>query len=169
MEKRRVLKKGRVVITRKGDFVLKLANNIVKKLKPYCKKIEIVGSIRRGEKEPIDIDIVVIPKNKQSKGDIEKIISKNGKLVRHGEKVISYLIEGVKIEIYYTDVGSLGAALFSYTGPSGLGIGMRMYAKKKGLKLNQYGLFKDKKKIAGKTEKEIYDILGKEYKKPEKR
>ena len=43
--------------------VTKLAERIVKYLKPYCQRIQIAGSIRRGEKNPRDIDIVLIPKN----------------------------------------------------------------------------------------------------------
>ena len=169
MKQIKVIKKGRVVITRKGSFVIKLADKIVSKLKSFCKKIQIVGSIRRKEKEPIDIDIVIIPKNKKSKEEIEKVLFDKGKLVRHGEKLMSYIVQGVKIEIYFTDADSWGATLLSYTGPSGSSIGMRMYAKKKGLKLNQYGLFKGGKKIAGKSEKDIYDALGKKFKKPEDR
>ena len=45
--------------------VIKLSSQITKWLSPFCKKIEIVGSIRRGEKSPGDIDIVLIPKNKE--------------------------------------------------------------------------------------------------------
>jgi DNA polymerase (family X) len=163
-KKRRVIKKGRLVITRNGPFVLKLANRIFSDLKPYCRRIEFVGSIRRGEKNPVDIDIAVIPRDKDK---IEEVLRKKGKLVRHGEKLISYLVEGVKIEIYITSVDSWGAALLTYIGPSGHSIGLRIYAKKRGLKLNQYGLFRGTKKIAGKTEKEIYRALGKKYKRPE--
>ena len=168
-EKRVVMKKGKRVITRKGKFVLNLADKIYSQIRPYCKRAEIVGSIRRKIQDPIDIDMVVIPRSEKNKQEIEKILSKKGKLVRHGQKVISYIIKGVKTEVYFTDSESWGAAVFAYTGPSGYQIGIRVFAKKMGLKFNQYGLFKGKKKIAGKTEKEIYKALGKQYKKPEKR
>jgi len=125
-----------------------------------------VGSIRRKQKNPVDIDIVVIPKDKEK---VERVLSEKGKLVRHGEKVISYMIEGIKVEVYFTDSDSWGATVMSYTGPSGSSIGLRMIAKKKRLKLNQYGLFKGKKKIVGDTEKGIYKKLGKSWKPPEKR
>ena len=61
---RRVLKKGKIIYTRSGSEVIRLANNLVKSLKPYCKRIEIAGSIRRKVKKPVDIDLIVIPKNK---------------------------------------------------------------------------------------------------------
>jgi len=168
MEKRRVIKKGRVVITRKGQVVLKLAEKILSDLKPFCRKIQIVGSIRRGEKNPIDIDMVAISKV-NGKEKIEGVLARKGKLVRHGEKVVSYMVQGVKIEVYFADFDSWGAALLTYTGSSEYNIGLRMHAKKKGFKLNQYGLFKGDEKIAGKTEKGIYAALGKSLKKPQDR
>jgi len=41
---------------------------------------------------------------------------------------------------------------------------LRIIARTKGFKLNQYGLFKKGKYVAGKTEKEIYEALGRKYK-----
>ncbi len=168
MEKgeRRVLKKGRIVVTRKGSFVLKLADSIFKKIKPYCRRIEIVGSIRRKEKNPVDIDIMIIPEDKEK---IKQILIKKGKIIENGEKQFAVKIRGVKVELYFVSAEEWGSALIAYTGSSGYSIGLRIRAKKKGLKLNQYGLFKGNKKIAGKTEKDIYNLLGKKYKSPEKR
>ena len=163
---RRVLKKGRIVVTRKGSFVLKLAEKIIKEIKPYCKRIQIAGSIRRKEKNPVDIDIVVIAKNKDK---IKDILVKKGRIIKNGEKQFSVKIEVVKVELYFVSDDELGSALIAYTGSSRYSIGLRVLAKKKGLKLNQYGLFKGNKKIAGKTEKEIYKALGKDYKMPEQR
>lgn len=166
MEKRRVLKKGKYILTRKGSFVIKLSEKIASQLKPFSKRIKIVGSIRRKEKNPVDIDIVLVPKNKEK---IKELLFKEGKVVENGEKQFSVRIKGVKVELYFTSSDDWGAALMSYTGPLGYAIGLRIKAKKRGLKLNQYGLFKNNKKIAGKTEREIYNALGKKYKLPKDR
>lgn len=64
MFKRVIFKKGRRVVTRNGEVVTHLSNKIVDYLKPFCSKIEVAGSIRRKEKNPVDIDIVLIPKIK---------------------------------------------------------------------------------------------------------
>ena len=80
---KKVVKKGKIHVTREGSFVLNLSKKIVSWIKPYSKRIEIVGSIRRKEKNPVDIDIVVIPK---SKDKIEEILEKHGKKVLGGEK-----------------------------------------------------------------------------------
>ena len=168
---RRILKKGRYVSTRKGDFVIKLSNNIVKEIKPYCRRTEIVGSIRRKEKNPVDIDIVLIPKNEISREKIEGILEKQGKKILGGEKKAYFKIKGVEVEIYYTIPEEWGAALLAYSSKFGAGIGLRVVAKKRGFKLSQHGLFNGKtgKRIAGKTEQEIYHALGRPWKKPEDR
>ena len=166
IKKRRVLKKGRYVVTREGSFVLKLADRIIKQLKPYCRRIQLVGSIRRKEKNPIDVDIVIIPKNKEK---IKQILIKKGKVIENGEKQFAVKINGVKVELYFVSAEDWGSALIAYTGSSGYSIGLRIRAKKRGLKLNQYGLFRGNKKIAGKTEKQVYEALGKEFKTPEQR
>lgn len=164
MEKKRiVLKKGRYVTTRKGDFVIGLSKKITNYLKPYCRRIEVVGSIRRKEKNPVDIDIVLIPKNLEK---LEEFMRKKGKFIQGGEKKSRWRIEGVNVELYYTTSEEWGAALLAYSSEFGAGIGLRVVAKKKGFKLNQHGLFKGTKRIAGKTETEIYHALGRFYKKP---
>lgn len=166
MQKRRVLKKGRIVFTRKGSFVLRLADRIVKIIKPYCRRIEIVGSIRRKEQNPVDIDIVLIPKNKQK---VEELLRNEGKFLWGGEQKVGFKINGVKTELYYTVPEELGAALLAYSSRTGSSIGLRIIARLKGFKLNQHGLFRKGKRVAGKTEEEIYHALGREYKKPEER
>tara|TARA_Y100000310_G_scaffold345501_2_gene465694 strand:+ start:796 stop:1305 length:510 start_codon:yes stop_codon:yes gene_type:complete len=160
-KKRRVLKKGKLVTTRNGEVVLALAKNLIKTLKPYSKKIQIAGSIRRKEKNPVDIDIVLIPKNKKK---LESFLSKKGKYIQGGEKEATFKINGVKVELYYTIPEKWGATLLAYSSKAGAGIGLRIIAKKAGFKLNQHGLFKKGKYVAGKTEREIYKALGRPWK-----
>jgi len=167
MERRIVFKKGRIVVTRRGSFVISLSKKIVRLIKPYCRRIEIAGSIRRKEKNPVDIDIVLIAKNKEK---LEEFLKTKGNFIQGGEKKSRWKIEGVKIELYYTTPESWGAMLLAYSSRFGAGIGLRVVAKRKGFKLNQYGLFtKSGRKIAGKTEQEIYHALGRQWKKPEDR
>jgi DNA polymerase (family 10) len=170
MKQRRVLKKGKIVITRKGNVVINLANRIVKIVKPYCSRIQIVGSIRRKVKNPVDIDIALIPKNERSKDKIEEVLKKLGKFIQGGGKRATFRIRGVKVELYYTNTEEWGATLLAYSSEFGAGIGLRVVAKRKGLKLSQHGLFsKTGRRIAGRTEEEIYHALGRPYKEPENR
>lgn len=160
------MQKRKVVFTKKGGFVLKLANRLIKNLKPLSRRIQVVGSIRRKEKNPVDIDIVLIPKNKEK---LEEIMRKKGRFVQGGEHESTWRVEGVKIELYYTIPEEWGATLLAYSSKVGSGIGLRVVAKKKGFKLNNHGLFKKGKRVAGRTEREIYKALERPWKSPEKR
>ena len=153
---------------KRGNKVINLANNLVKELKLYSKKIEIAGSIRRHKENPQDIDIVLIPKDRIK---LEKFMAKKARFIQGGEKKSRWKIQGIKVELYYTNPESWGATLLAYSSKRGAGIGLRIVARLKGLKLNQYGLFNRKtgKRIAGKTEQEIYHALGRKWKAPEKR
>ena len=154
----------------RGKKVLSLAERVKKSLKPYCKKIEVAGSIRRHVENPGDIDIVLIPKDKIKLEEFMKFDLK-GKFMQGGEHESTWKVEGVDVELYYTTEEEWGSELLAYSGVKGSNIGLRMVAKRKGFKLTQHGLFnlKTGKKVAGKTEEEIYHALGRPYKKPENR
>lgn len=165
-KRRIVFKKGRIIVTKNPEFVLYLADKFYRKLKPLSKRISFAGSIRRKSPKPVDIDIVLIPKDKEK---IKQLLEKEGKIIYSGDKKVGAKVEGVKVEIYFAENQYWGAMLFYATGPSGLSIGLRILARKNGMLLNQYGLFKNGEIIASKSEKEIYSALGKKYKKPEER
>lgn len=151
---------------KRSEKVLQVSRKVVSWLKPYSKKIQTVGSIRRKEPHPVDIDIVLIPKNKEK---LKEFLNKKGKYLQGGEYESTWKIQGVKVELYYTIAEEWGAELLAYSSKKGSGIGLRRIAKSKGFKLNNHGLFKNKKRIAGKTEREIYKALRRPWKEPEDR
>jgi len=161
---KRIFKKGKFHSTLSGPEVKALASEVESKLKPLSKKIEVAGSIRRNVDEPVDIDIVMIPKDKQK---IRERLAELGKVTAQGETMIETRIKGVDVDTYFTEPESYGAQLMTRTGPWQGNIGNRTLAKNKGMRLNQYGLWEKNKRIAGRTEKEIYEALGKKYKEPE--
>ena len=145
---------------------MKLASSVFSYLKPLSKKIMIAGSIRRDSRDPGDIDIVLIPKDREK---LEEAMKKKYRKVLGGEKRATFRIGDVNIELYYTIKEEWGACLLAYSSPKGSEIGLRMVAKRKGFKLTQHGLFKNGKKVAGETEREIYSALGRPYKEPKDR
>ena len=151
---------------KKRANVLELSKRIIKELKPFSSKIQVAGSIRRKQKNPRDIDIVLIPKDKLK---IKKFLETKGKFLQGGEQRVRFRIQGVKVELYYTTPEEWGATLLAYSSRKGAGIGLRIIARLKGFKLSQHGLFKGNKLIASRTEKDIYSALGRPYKEPEKR
>ena len=153
---------------KKSAFVYTLAEEIISELKTYCKRIRIAGSLRRKEKSVHDIDLVLIPKNRER---LEEFMEKKGERLQGGKYESTWLVKGVKVELYYTNEKEWCAELLAYSSRKGSGIGLRMVAKRRGLRLNQHGLFRRKtgKRIAGKTEREIYAALGRRYKSPRDR
>lgn len=149
----------------KKSHVIVLANRIIKELKHLCKKIQIAGSIRRKEKHPKDIDIVLIPKDKEK---IKRFLGNKGEFVEGGEKEMTFKIESVKVELYFTNEKEWGAMLMAFSGKRGSNIGLRIIARTKGLKLTRHGLFERRtgKIVAGRTEHEIYKALNRPYKEP---
>jgi DNA polymerase/3'-5' exonuclease PolX len=149
-----------------------LANKVSDMLEPYADFVEVCGSYRRGREDPGDLDVVIILKEgitlPEIVADLEGNYEKYNWL---GEKKTQLVIDGVKVDIKVSTPTGIGAALLYFTGPSGYNIGMRSAAKRKGLKLNEYGLFdRDTNEyLGGATEEEIYDLLGRTYKPPEMR
>jgi len=136
---------------------------IVRYLRPYSKKLQVAGSIRRRQPHPHDIDIVLIPRDWNK---IKQIFQKKTKPRILGDDIVSGWYKGVQIDVFRAEPSYWGAMLMHATGPQGASIGLRIIARKKGMKLNQYGLWKGKKRIAGRTERSIYRALGKKYKEP---
>ena len=149
-----------------------LADKMTKLLEPYCDFVEVCGSYRRGREDPGDLDIVIILKEGESLPDIVDKLSGEYTAVNWlGEKKTQIIVDGVKVDIRVSTPEGLGAALLYFTGPSGYNIGLRRSAKKRGMKLNEYGMWdRDTKEyLGGATEEEVYKLLDKDWKAPELR
>ena len=135
----------------------KLAKEIIDEIRPLVETFQVAGSLRRGADEIGDIDIVVIPKE----GFIEKVENLI-EITTNGKRKIYGTYKGIPINFFITEEKSWGACLMTATGPAVYNIRKRFLVKRKGLKLNEYGLFKvsSGEYLAGKTEKDIYDYLG---------
>ena len=79
------------------------------------------------------------------------------------------LKSGLHIDLRVVPKDAFGAALQHFTGSKSHNIALRKMAMEKGLKLNEYGLFKGDKRVAGEREKDVYKILGLAYVEPEMR
>ncbi|MDI9624737.1 MAG: DNA polymerase/3'-5' exonuclease PolX [Methanothermobacter sp.] len=137
---------------------------------PKTEKVKIAGSIRRSKETIGDIDILATTKNPKEVIEyftslelVDNIIAKGPK------KAIIRLEDGLECELRIFKKEELGAALLYFTGSMEFNIELRRLARSKSMKLNEYGLYKDKKRIASKTEKEIFKALELEYIPPELR
>ena len=79
------------------------------------------------------------------------------------------LSTGMNADIRILPEESFGAALQYFTGNKPHNIELRKIALDKGWKLNEYGIFRENQRIAGKTEEEVYEKLGLQWIPPEMR
>ena len=152
--------------------VLPIANQIAKELRKVALKVDIAGSNRRRKSTVRDIDILAISKNpEKTMNSFVKMKNVKRILAKGPTKSTILLKNNIQVDLRIVPKESYGAALLYFTGSKNYNIKLREIAIRKGYKLNEYGLFdrKTNKKVAGKTEQEIYKKLGLKYTKPEKR
>jgi DNA polymerase (family 10) len=136
---------------------------------------DIVGSVRRGVETCGDIDILATPDANGSPGDaVEAFCTHPGVeriLARGGTKVSVLLSGGYQADLRLIAADSRGAAQQYFTGSKAHNIALRDRALERGLKLNEYGLYRaeDEVRLAGHTEAEIYQALGLDWVPPELR
>ncbi|MFW6140433.1 MAG: DNA polymerase/3'-5' exonuclease PolX [Acidobacteriota bacterium] len=134
------------------------------------KSIEIAGSFRRRKETVGDIDILatcqrgcrIIDRFAEYE-DVEKVVSK-------GETRSTVTLKtGLQVDLRVVPQVAFGAAMHYFTGSKEHNIAVRKIAVKKNYKLNEYGVFKGDDRIAGKTEKEVYDKVALPFIEPELR
>ena len=143
---------------------------IISSISPYCHKIKLCGSSRRGKPNPGDIDIVCIPSNRAG---INSWINNNAdKINWRGDRKVQFIYQGTKVDLFMVNEKEWAASILAWTGPAMFNIVCRSKAKAKGLKLNDYGLWKRDKEVlvAWGSELEILAMIGMaEYLSPKER
>jgi DNA polymerase (family 10) len=152
------------------------AEQRAKTIVAYLKKIKgvkeviVAGSFRRRKETIGDLDILVTCENGSkvmdrftNYEDVRKVMSKG----KTRSSVV--LRSGLQMDLRVLSQDSYGAALHYFTGSKSHNIAVRKLAVKKKIKINEYGVFKKEKRIAGKTEKEVYDAVGLAFIEPELR
>ena len=151
-------------------YALPEAYEIVEQLKKHVKKIEIAGSLRRKKETVGDVDILAVSDNPDETMKVFTSLNKIEKVIAVGETKSSIrLTGGLQVDLRIVEDKSFGSALQYFTGSKNHNIEMRKIAIKKGFKLNEYGLFRKEKQIAGENEKEVYNTLKMEWIPPELR
>ncbi len=155
-------------------FKLHEADQMIQPMVKYLKKkmgnINLTGSYRRMKETVGDIDIVCTSKDPGkamkhfiSYDEVSQVLSK-GKT-----RASVRLHTDLQVDIRIVEKESLGAAKLYFTGSRAHTLALRKMAKEDDFKVNEYGIYKGKKRLAGKTEKEMYETLGLQYIQPELR
>ncbi len=150
----------------------KVAFEVIDYLKRNAKIKDIspAGSLRRWKETIGDVDVLVTGKNGAKIVRTFTEYPRTERVLAAGDTKGSIMVEGgVQVDLRIVEPKSYGAALQYFTGSKAHNVRCRNIARTKGLKLSEYGLFKGKKIVAGKTEEEVYEKLGLGYIPPELR
>lgn len=160
----------------KGRFKLAVAAQYAEPLRaflagvPGVKEATAAGSYRRMRETVGDLDIVVtaapgsaVMERFTGYEEVAEILSAGG------TRASVVLKCGLQVDLRVVADESYGAALHYFTGSKAHNIAVRYIAQKKGLKINEYGVFRGKNRIAGETEESIYRAVGLSFIPPELR
>jgi DNA polymerase (family 10) len=153
-------------------MLLPEAEGVFQKMSSYFAALGIgvgmAGSLRRGKSTVGDLDLL---STDPKVVDAIKGCPGVAQVLESGPKRTSVKLEdGVQVDVRLFDEDEYGAAMMYFTGSKDHNIALRNLAIEKEWKLNEYGLFdRGGKRLAGRTEEEIYKKLGLEYIPPELR
>lgn len=152
--------------------MLALSRQITSELRclPEVRRISVAGSLRRQRETIKDIDILVTSLHPERVMDYFTSLPVVHEIQAKGSTKGSIRTrEGIQVDLRVVEAKSFGAALCYFTGSKAHNIRIRELAVKKGLKVNEYGVFRGEELIGGVEEEDVFSSLGLPYIAPELR
>ena len=126
----------------------------------HVDQLEAAGSYRRGRDTIGDLDLLVV--SSQPQEVMQRLAEFPGvaETIARGDTKMSLRLDiGLQVDLRVVPAESFGAALLYFTGSKQHNVILRGRAKDRGLKINEYGVFRGEKYLAGRTEQEMYGAL----------
>ncbi|WON73153.1 DNA polymerase/3'-5' exonuclease PolX [Nitrosospira sp. Is2] len=137
---------------------------------PGIKQVTVAGSFRRMRETVGDLDIIVIAAPGSNVMQHFTAYDEVAEILMVGPTRASVLLKcGLQVDLRVVPEESYGAALHYFTGSKSHNIAVRQIAQKRGLKINEYGVYRGKTRIAGETEESVYRAVDLSYIPPELR
>lgn len=137
---------------------------------PGVTQVEVAGSYRRGRDTVADLDLLVCATRPAAPMRALGTYDEFAELTAAGStKASGVLRNGLQVDVRVVPPASFGTALHYFTGSREHNIRLRRRAQERGYKLNEYGLFRARRRIAGATEQELFTALGLPWIPPELR
>lgn len=128
---------------------------------PGVKKVTVAGSIRRMRDTVGDLDFLVAAKQPDrlmtwfiGYPDVAEVLD------RGHTRTSVVLRTGFQVDLRVVEESAYGSALVYFTGSKAHGIAIRQRARRRGLKISEYGVFRGLTRIAGESEEDVYGALG---------
>ncbi|MGA2525713.1 MAG: DNA polymerase/3'-5' exonuclease PolX [Smithellaceae bacterium] len=167
IEKLKVYKERRLYAEVEGQ-----AEALLKSLQEYknISAISIGGSLRRGNETVKDIDILASSSNPEKLAQAFANLDEVASVIASGETKVSVnLKSGVNADLRIVTKDEFPYALHHFTGSKEHNTAMRGRAKDRGIKMNEYGLFRGEKNILCRSEEDIFSALNLQFIEPELR
>ncbi|MBI3975102.1 MAG: DNA polymerase/3'-5' exonuclease PolX [Armatimonadetes bacterium] len=129
---------------------------------PEVKAVSLAGSLRRMRETIGDIDLLATARRPEKVMEVFTTLPQVRRVLARGPTKSSVVLEvGVQADLRVVDPKSFGAALQYFTGSKEHNVKLREKAVRRGLKINEYGVFrvKDERRVAGGSEEEVYAAL----------
>jgi len=137
---------------------------------PGARKVTVAGSCRRMRETVGDLDVLVaaavggpVTERLLAYDEVKSV------LARGQTRSSVTLKSGLQVDLRVVPPESYGAALHYFTGSKAHNIAIRRLGQARGLKINEYGVFRGTRRIAGDTEESVYRAVGLPYIEPELR
>ena len=160
--------KARVLRARVAPVVAELIRHL--RRAPGVGRVAVAGSFRRGSETVGDIDILATARDGAAVIAHFTGYEDTTKVLAKGDTRATIVVTGgLQVDLRVVAEESYGAALVYFTGSKAHNIAIRGMALKRKLKINEYGVFRGKRRIAGETEDSVYAALGLSLPPPELR
>jgi DNA polymerase (family 10) len=137
---------------------------------PGAGAVTAAGSFRRGCETVGDLDLLAVAASGEKFMDAFVHFEDVKEILSHGPTRSTVILRsGLQVDLRVVPRESFGAALQYFTGSKAHSVELRKMAQKQNLKLNEYGVFRGGKQVAGATEADVYRALGLAYIEPELR
>jgi DNA polymerase (family 10) len=124
-------------------------------------QVTAAGSYRRSKETVGDLDILVVAVSDSpvmdrfvDYEDVADVLSRG----TTGSSIV--LRSGLQVDLRIVEAESFGAALQYFTGSQAHNVAVRRLGRQRGLKINEYGVFKFEERVAGHTEESVYRSVG---------
>jgi DNA polymerase (family 10) len=149
-----------------------LAENLLEQIRgsDLVQRAEVAGSLRRRKETIGDLDVLITSENSAEalRGVTRLPIVKQ--VLETGDTKAAVVIEGgIHVDVRAVAQESFGAAMQYFTGSKQHNIHLRRLAREHGLKFNEYGVFRGRKRIAGEDEAGVYAAMDMSVMPPELR
>jgi DNA polymerase (family 10) len=133
-------------------------------------QVTVAGSFRRMRETVGDLDILATASDAAAVIERFTHYDEVKEVLSAGTTRASVLLKsGLQVDLRVVAPASYGAALHYFTGSKAHNIAIRRLAQARGLKINEYGVFRGDERIAGEDEASVYASVGLPYIEPELR